>query len=216
MPFTFLVELLYKFKKEIFIALAAIALIGGAYWYHVSEVNNTRDIYFKAGKDTVYAILARTPIKSDTIRITKWVSLPPETAKGKIDTQYVYTNLDSMTVDSLKKYTRFLETPFTAELPTDSLMELKARAIPKEHSIVFFDRRLKTTQTTVNNSQTIVKDFDGLNYAITGSITAIGRTTIGAAYRYKQFLFGPSYQILGPNPGVWYNRTQLNATLFLD
>ena len=32
----------------------------------------------------------------------------------------------------------------------------------------------------------------------------------------KEFLLGPSYQIVGPNPGAWYNRAQLNVTYFLD
>lgn len=215
MPFTFLVDLLYKFKTPIFVVLAAFSLVTYGYVWHNTAVKDAYNRGYLDGTNHVYEQIKNAPPKIEYKIVERWRSVPAETAKGKIDTQYVKLNLDSLTVDSLRALVHKLETPYTVT-DNDSMMELTVKARPVNQDVVFLTRKYKCTDTTKTISKTIVKDFDGLNYAITGSVNPLGRTSVGAAVRYKQFLLGPSYQIVGPNPGAWYNRAQLNVTYFLD
>lgn len=215
MPFTFIIELLYKFKKEIIFAVAAIALIGGAWYYHVSEIENTRKIAFKAGRDSTYAQLERAPAETvQTIKI-RWVALPKDTVPGKPETLYVKTNLDSLTLDSLKAYAHYLETPYTSEVH-DSNYSVKVKALPTRKSIVFEELKVKCTDTSTSIKKTLVKDFDGHKWALTSTVNGVGQGTVGIAYRWDYLMLGPSYQVVGPSPGDWYRRVQINFNYFLD
>ena len=203
MPFTFLIDLLYKFKKELFIALAVIALVGGGYWKYTSDMK----AQFIAGKEYVYNEIKNTPPKieikvtHDTIPVpfpvVQWKDKP-----GKIDTVYVdstkttYAHLDTTvtTKDSVATYKDSIHVGFTGD-PFNTF----------DFRLALAPRKYVTSDTSKTSTTTIAKDFDGLNYGVAATVNSRGAGTLGLLYRYKQVMFGPSLQIenhMKPAPGA--------------
>lgn len=203
-------------KKELIAVAVILLLVVGLYIYHTYTVSKAHDAGYTEGKAYVYSQLEKTAPDTVIKTKTKWYSLPPKIIPGKTDTVYIASNLDLLTVDSLKHYVQHLETPFTVE-SNDSSMHITAKALPKIKSIVFLNREYLGTDTTQIISKTIVKDFEGRKVALTGTLNGYGQTTVGVSWRFDRLMIGPSYQIIGPAPGNrWSNKLQLNVNYFIN
>lgn len=214
MPFTFLVELIYKFKKELLIIAIVAAAIFGVWMWHINAVNQARETAITERDHYWTDLIANAPPKIKIDTITIWKSKKDTSGIGAAIAEEVDSvrqaylaalkNKDSLLLALSAKQT------FSHVMKDDSTYSMNYTGywdpLMSNYSWKLTNIFIAQRQITIDKEKLIPLPFK--RYAFTLSANMAGQTNLGLAYRlgsemnpydvWNNYMVGIDYQVIGP------------------